>query len=198
LGDVFGALRRGRTAAETVTERRPAAFLAVAGTFVLLAAGELAIALLAVHAAIVDAVRNPVDPDDDQVWADLAPATTDWRLLERVMGLSREEVVACLGVPLRVRRDDRTCDGCSERFIYAFDLEPGRAPIAVCFSPQGIASGTCGGSTSGMSFDLRKMTGSQPEDMIYSWPIMVLLAVPLAVLRRGAIRMGPISPPSIR
>lgn len=181
-----------------MSERRPAAFLAVAGTFVLLAAGQLSVALLGVHAAGVDAVRTAVDPDDDQVWADLAPTTADWRLLEKVDGLSREEVVARLGVPLRVRHDDRACDGCSERFIYAFDLEPGRAPIAVCFSDQGVASGTCGGSTSGMAFDLRTMTGGGPEDMIFSWPIMVLLALPLAALRRGLLQMRPIRRPSIR
>jgi len=181
-----------------VRERRPAAFLAVAGTFVLLAGAQLAVALLGVHAAIVGAVRTPVDPDNDQIWADLAPTTADWRLLDKVGGLSREEVVARLGVPLRVRRDDRSCDGCFERFIYAFDLEPGRAPIAVCFSDQGVASGTCGGSTSGMAFDLRTMTGGSPEEMIFSWPIMVLLALPLAVLRRGLLHLRPIRRASIR
>ena len=176
----------------------PLAFMRLAGTFVLVASGLLAVVYLGAQAAVVGAVAAPVDPDDDSPWVQLAPLVAEWDSLDHLDGLSREQVVARLGVPLRVHRDQRTCDSCFERYVYAFQLDSERVPIAVCFTGQGVASGTCGGSTGGMQFDLRSMTEDGVGGLVFSWPLMVLLSVPFAVLRRGILWIRPIRILSIR
>ncbi len=178
--------------------RGPLAFLGLAGTFVLLGSGLSLTAFLGLRAASVDAIAVPADPRDDSLWVDLAPAVIEWARLDGLDGLTREQVVARLGVPLRVHRDDWACSQCWERYVYAFELDSGRVPIAVCFTRDGIAAGTCGGSTGGMQFDLRSMTEDGVEGLVFSWPKMVLLALPFALLRRRFLREHPIRHLSIR
>jgi hypothetical protein len=176
-----------------VRSYEPSTFLRLAGTFVLLSIGLCITACLVLSAAFAGPLR--IDPNDDWAWLPLARTVLNGSQLEGLDGATREQVVTRLGQPVRVRRDNRSCDGCSDRYVYTLQLEDERVPVAVCFTPAGLASGTCG---SGMQFDLRSMSEDGVEGMVFGWPRVVLLALPFAMLRRARLRARPFRVLSIR
>jgi hypothetical protein len=178
-----------------VSSYEPSTFLRLAGTFVLLSIGLCITAWLVLSAAWAGPPR--IDPNDDWAWLPLTRTVLNGSQLEGLDGATREQVVARLGQPLRVHRDNRGCDGCSDRYVYALQLEDERVPVAVCFTPAGLAAGTCG-CESGMQFDLRSLSRDGVEDMVFGWPRVVLLALPFAILRRVRLRARPFRVLSIK
>jgi hypothetical protein len=170
-------------------DERPETFLSLAGRFILLASGVCLPGLLLANAALRGMVAPPFDPEDDTPWVQLAPSVAAWPMLEAVEGATPEQVVDRLGPPIRVHRGGDACDRCAQTYVYAALLDAERIGVGVCITSEGRAFGSCG---SGMRFDLRSMSyGNHALGMVLSWPLMVLIALPLALLRGLRLRLRP-------